>query len=106
MITCRFDGIDAAELAECEPGDRLMLWTKPHLPYINIYRPRTMGGQGMVAVMQCAENPEISALLDQGKTLWFEVERETETRYKFILQQLGDDEELPRKKRALRKPIP
>lgn len=106
MITARFDRIDTEELAECKPGDRLMLWTKPHLPYINIYRPRIMSGNGIVAVMQCADNPEITALLDQGKTLWFEVERETETRYKFILQQLGDDEGPPRKKQAPRKPKP
>ena len=65
-IPLTFNGFFPEEMIFVAVNDRCRLWTKDDRDMINIYRPRTLGGNGKVATLSKIDNPELTELLASG----------------------------------------
>jgi len=61
------------EIQELMVGDRLNLWTHGETEFINVYRPRSIGGQGLVGRISKDANRWLNVALSAGTKIWLEV---------------------------------
>jgi hypothetical protein len=64
-----FDEFFPEQLAKCKVGDRCKFWLHPSGLSIYVYRPRSLGGQGLIAALSIDENPKLAARLEDGEDL-------------------------------------
>ena len=63
------------EVGKLKHKDRLKLWTKSHMGYINAYRSHSVGGQGLVLAIPKDQNQELLDAFESGRDTWIQVEK-------------------------------
>ncbi|MGR2664269.1 hypothetical protein ACUXVY_22000 [Chromobacterium haemolyticum] len=83
--------LDVNELLLCKPNDKIRLWSKSHLDFVNAYRPGTLGGDGLVFSMLKSENINIAEIVDSGDWVWAEINVISDTSREITIHRSNGD---------------